>query len=101
MVRILSVRIRIQFVRLKSDLYSSSGTKYLICIQFLSISIFFKVGYLRYRYLFKSYPTQFHNIHIRSESEDIIGKHYVSNHITHVGYLISTREGIENQGNTN
>jgi hypothetical protein len=44
---------------LRSDPYPSPGSQYLIfiCIRIL------KVGYLRCRYPFKSYPTQLDNIH--------------------------------------
>jgi hypothetical protein len=58
---------------LRSNLYSSlsKSIQYLIRIRFISISPIYiyisiiKFGYLKYRYLFKSHPTQLHNIYIQ------------------------------------
>lgn len=58
---------------LRSNLYSSlsKSIQYLIRIRFISISLIYiyisiiKFGYLKYRYLFKSHPTQLHNIYIQ------------------------------------
>lgn len=50
---------------------SESGIQYLIRIYYISISVV-KIEYLRCRYLFNIYPTQFDNIRIKSKCKQKI-----------------------------